>query len=98
MAGAKRSDPERLEAAEFFSAWFESHGDAPITQKQIDPSVVAIINPMDKARQFVSAKLNSLVNTRIAGFLFEAQQSPGKWGITTYRVVRTESKDGAGIA
>lgn len=88
----KAQDPHRQEVAELFRVWTDCHGETPVKAAELAEPVVRIIDPQGRGRQFVTARLGSLIGTRSAGFVLTRQEAAGTWGAATYAVHRTVSK------
>lgn len=83
----KANDPTRREAAEFLAKWHDVHQDDWIITKQLDKSVVSVIDPDGKSsRQRTTAYIDRLADTRLAGFRLERRKG-GRWSRTQFRVL-----------
>ena len=97
MSEAKARDGRRQEIGDLFTLWWEKHGDRPVAVSQFDPVVKALADPQDRGRQYLSARLEKLAGTRIAGFVLTRQEPVGRWGKATYALKRTfEDRDHRG--
>ncbi len=90
---AKQRDGRRQSTAELFAAWWDHHGDMPIPARNLADGVRVIIDPQGRGRQFVSAHLEKLAGTRLAGFLLTRQPGAGEWGVSTYALQRVDGAD-----
>ena len=72
-----------------FTLWWEKHGDRPVGVSGLDPFVKAVADPQDRGRQYLSARLEKLAGTRLAGFVMTRQEAIGKWGKATYALKKT---------
>jgi hypothetical protein len=52
------------------------------------------VDPQGRGRQYVSSLVETLVGTRMAGFVFTRQAPVGKWGAATYALKRTAREEG----
>lgn len=84
----KARDPERQAIAELFDVWHAHHGDAPVAASELAESVRKLIDPQGRGRQFIAARLTTLLDTRIGGFVLSQQKPSGRWGRATYVVCR----------
>jgi hypothetical protein len=87
---AKQRDRRRDEAAEILSTWWDAHQDRAVAANDLDSMVKKLLDPHDRGRQYIVARLEALTGTRIAGFIFTAQKGNGKWSRTTYAVNTTD--------
>ncbi|HEY8872199.1 MAG TPA: hypothetical protein VIM52_04145, partial [Stellaceae bacterium] len=94
----KAQDPQRQQVAELFQAWDEHHGAAPIKAADLAYPVQRIIDPQDRGRQYIAARLGNLAGTRTAGFVLTRQEAAGTWGAATYALRQTapEAPEGTG--
>jgi hypothetical protein len=88
IAETKAKDTRRIAAGEIFDAWWECHGDRPVSISGLDARVTGIIDPQGRGRQFVQSLVANLVGTRIAGFVLASQRGSGKRPNTTYSLAR----------
>lgn len=84
IAEAKANDPRRQRTAEIFKAWWQVHGGNAVTVHDLDQSVLAMIDPHRRGRQYVARLVAGLAGTRLAGFVMTRQQAAGKWTASTY--------------
>jgi hypothetical protein len=84
IAEAKANDPRRQRTAEIFKKWWQVHGGNAITVHDLDQSVLAIIDPHRRGRQYVAHLVAGLAGTRLAGFVMTRQRPAGKWTASTY--------------
>jgi hypothetical protein len=94
VSEAKARDGRRQEVGDLFTLWWEKHGDQPVAVSQLDPCLTAVADPQGRGRQYLSARLEKLAGTRIAGFVMTRQEAIGKWGKATYALKKT-AKDGS---
>lgn len=101
VSDAKSKDGRRVHTVEILAAWFDCYGSRPTKAADIGETVLRIIDPQGKGRQFVAAVINNLVGTHAGGFKLTSQRSFGKWAVTTYAVTQvaidTRSPDGIGV-
>ncbi|HUK09394.1 MAG TPA: hypothetical protein VLX09_16075 [Stellaceae bacterium] len=93
QAELKLSDPRRRRAADLFRSWYHSHGDDLISSAKLDPAVIQVLDPKQdtnekKSRQKITAEIDALVGTTIAGFTLERQEPQSRWGPALYRVTK----------
>ncbi len=91
IAEAKANDPRRQKTAEIFSAWWEAHEDAPMAAAALDQSVLCLIDPQNRGRQYVARFVASLAGVRLAGFVMSKQELTGKWTAATYALQKTSA-------
>ena len=89
VAEAKANDPRRQRTAEILNAWWEAHGDRAVKVKDLDQSVLSIIDPHSRGRQYVASVVTSLAGTRLAGFVMSKQSAAGNWNGATYALRKT---------
>lgn len=96
IAAVKAADQHRRNVVEIFAVWFEHHQDRPVKQNEMADKVHHLLDPQNRGRQYIAAKLDKLVGARVGGFVFERQSPAGKWGVATYTVNRlAESEAGS---
>lgn len=88
IAAVKAADQHRRNVVEIFAVWFEHHQDKPVKQNELADKVHYLLDPQNRGRQYIAAKLEKLVGARVGGFVFERQSPAGKWGVATYTVTR----------
>lgn len=86
---AKQRDRGRQDIAALFAMWWKRHGDAPVAVRDIHPDVAEALDPQNRGRQYLAARLEKLVGTRLAGFVLTRQAPVGKWGVATYALKKT---------
>ena len=79
VADAKAKDPRRQLVGEFFSAWWEAHGNRPMALADLAESVLAVIDPAGRGRQYVVAAVRRLDGTRAASFVLTRSPKTGHW-------------------
>lgn len=89
VSEAKERDNRRQTIAEFFSLWWDRHGDRATAIRDLDDGVCHIIDPQGRGRQYLSSQLEKLTGTRMAGFVLSRQPAAGKWGAATYALTKT---------
>lgn len=87
---AKLHDPRRQRQAELFATWWEQHGDEPVTIKDLHYSVVQVINPEGRSRQYTQSRIAKLVGTRVAGFALHIAKKVSHWDVDHYFLERTD--------
>jgi hypothetical protein len=91
VSEAKECDGRRQTFADLFAIWWDKHGDRPVAVRDIHEDVREVLDPQGRGRQYVTARVEGLAGTRMAGFIFTRQASPGKWGVATYALKKTDS-------
>jgi hypothetical protein len=86
---AKERDRGRQDVADLFAIWWEKHGDRPMAVRDLHVDVMMALDPQDRGRQYLAARLEKLDGTRLASFAFTRQSAPGKWGAATYALKKT---------
>jgi hypothetical protein len=89
----KRRDPGRQAIIALFDLWWEHHRDDLVTASTVAEEVKHAIDPHGRGRQFVVAYLEKLAGTRLGGYVITGQASPGKWGVTTYKLENNNPRD-----
>lgn len=99
IKAAKMNDPKRRMIAELFAAWWEHHQDRPVTAAMLNESVLAILNPQGRPRQYVAQRLLQMTGTRSSGFVLTRQAPAGTWTAATYALKQaaTDFQVGTGI-
>ena len=90
VSEAKARDTRRQAVADLFNAWWEHHHDMPVPASRLHDDVKAIADPQGRGRQFLSAHLEKLAGTRMAGFVLSRQAAPGQWGAATFRLQKSD--------
>jgi hypothetical protein len=85
----KQQDSQRQQIADIFSTWWDRHQGTPVRVNDLDEAVRNTLDPQCRGRQYLVARVRSLVDTRAAGFKLTPQLPPGKWGVTTYALEST---------
>jgi hypothetical protein len=91
VSEAKERDGRRQTFADLFAMWWDKHGDRPVAVRDIHQDVREVLDPQGRGRQYVTARVEGLAGTRMAGFIFTRQAPPGKWGVATYALKKTDS-------
>ena len=89
ISEAKLRDGLRQETVELYEAWWKYHRDKPIAASKLHDEVKKIADPQKRGRQFLVAKLETLISTRLAGWMLTRQAPNGKWGTATYALMKT---------
>jgi hypothetical protein len=89
LSEAKERDPERQVIAALYAVWWEHHGPSPQTAYQLDPAVLKIIDPKETGRQYVTAQLDRLAGTRVAGFVLIRHKGVNAREAATYTLKET---------
>lgn len=89
ISETKGRDTERQAIREVFEIWWARHGDRPMAAKDLAEDVQQALNPLGRSRQYVTARLEKLSGTRIAGLVLVRQASPGKYGSIVYALRKT---------
>lgn len=89
ISETKGRDTERQAIQEVFEIWWARHGDRPMAAKDLAEDVQQALNPLGRSRQYVTARLEKLSGTRIAGLVLVRQASPGKYGSIVYALRKT---------
>ena len=89
VAETKIQDARRQDIARLFENWSERHGANPVAVRDLDVVLVTALDPQGRGRQYVAARLEKLVGTRLAGFVLTRQAAAGKWGAATYSLAKT---------
>jgi hypothetical protein len=97
MDEVKFSDPRRNIVAETYEVWDARHGNHPVAANQLDPDVVALIDPHGRGRQFQAAQIKKIVGVRIAGYVLMAHRGDGTWSKWVYRLQKTEAPAGPAV-
>jgi hypothetical protein len=93
VSEAKERDGRRQVLADLFAIWWERHRDQPIAVRQLHDDVGQAVDPQGRGRQYLTAQLEKLAGTRMAGFVFTRQAAAGKWGAATYALKRTAAPE-----
>ena len=89
VSEAKERDGRRQSIADAFAVWWDRHHDRPVAARQLHDNVRQMLDPQGRGRQYVTAQLEKLAGTRMAGFILTRQASAGKWGNATYALKKT---------
>jgi hypothetical protein len=92
----KARDPRRQRIAELFNAWWECHGETPITANGLAEPVKLIADAQGRGRQYLASYVAGLADTHAAGFVLTRQDGAGKWGTATYALRRVGPVDPIG--
>lgn len=93
VAEAKASDIGRQTVAHLFNVWWDVHGERPTQASELHENVVALIDPQSRGRQYITAYLQKRVGTRIGGFVLTRQEGVGRWGVSTYALMKTTATE-----
>jgi hypothetical protein len=83
IAEIKAADPRRRTLVAVFDAWWEKHADTTLKAKDLDPSVIELIDPkanrksdgsLQFNRQRVASFLTANIGTRLSGYVLEQQK------------------------
>jgi hypothetical protein len=83
IAEIKAADPRRRTLVAVFDAWWEKHADTTLKAKDLDPSVIELIDPkanrkadgsLQFNRQRVASFLTANIDTRLSGYILEQQK------------------------
>jgi hypothetical protein len=88
ISAVKAQDPLRRALAGIYGAWWAAHGPHPVKASDLAEPVRALIDPLDRGRQFVSSYLDKHVGTCINGLVLTSQKPAGKWGTIVYALQR----------
>jgi hypothetical protein len=94
VSEAKERDGRRQVVADLFAIWWEKHRDHPIPVSGLHDDVKQAADPQGRSRQYLASQLERLVGTRMAGFVLTRQAPPGKWGVATYALQKTDAPEG----
>jgi hypothetical protein len=86
---AKKRDIRRQALADLFALWWQKHADRPVSVSELHDDVKQAADPQGRGRQYLTARLEKLAGTRMAGFMLTRQQPAGKWGTATYALQKT---------
>lgn len=87
---AKQRDAKRQAVADLFDLWWARHGEQPVALRDLHEDVKGALDPQGRGRQFISAQADRLVGTRIGGLVLSRQDAPGKWGVATYALGKSD--------
>jgi hypothetical protein len=90
LTAAKERDARRQNVAEIFTIWWERHGKNPVALSGLHEDVKNAADPQSRGRQYLSAFFDRLAGTRMVGFVLTRQAAPGKWGVATYALKKTD--------
>ena len=94
---AKQQDVQRQQVTEIYSAWWDKHGDRPTSVNDLCEEVKVLIDPQLRSRQYLSAKVQKLAGTRIAGFVLIKNKQDAKWTPVTYTLKKTDQTQERGV-
>lgn len=86
VSEAKANDPRRQRTVEVFDAWWKAHGDQIVAVKDLSLSVLCVVDPQEKGRQYVASVVRGLAGTRLAGYVMTKDELSGKWSPATYQL------------
>lgn len=81
---AKERDSRRQFVLDLLNLWQKHHDERPVAVRDLHDDIRGCLDPHKRGRQFVSAQIEKLAGTRIAGYQFTRQPSAGRWGAATY--------------
>ena len=84
----KSDDPHRRQIVELFEAWNLHHGQRPVKAAALAEPVRALLDPHGRGRQHIAARIMQLAGTRAGGYVLTRQEAAGKWGASTYSLLR----------
>ena len=84
----KSDDPHRRQIVELFEAWNLHHGQRPVKAAALAEPVRALLDPHGRGRQHIAARIMQLTGTRAGGYVLTRQEAAGKWGASTYSLLR----------
>jgi hypothetical protein len=90
VAEAKERDGRRQAIVDLFVIWWEKHRDRPVAVRDLHEEVRHSADPQGRGRQYLSAHLEKLAGTRMAGFILTRQAAAGAWGAATYELKTTD--------
>jgi hypothetical protein len=88
---AKAADPKRRRIADLFAMWWAHHGNRPVKAAELHETVLTIVDPQGRGRQYVASRLGQMIGTRGAGFVLTYQEPAGAKTGATYALKRTSS-------
>ena len=97
LSETKARDPMRQMTSDLFATWWQHHGSSSQTAHRLDPEVQKIIDPHGRGRQHVTAQLEKLAGTRIAGFILSRQAAVGRWGAATYALSKIATDEATAV-
>jgi hypothetical protein len=102
VAEIKAADPKRKKIVSVFEAWRKEHGEKEIFAKDLDPSVIKLIDEkatfrdfeLQYSRQYVADWLCRYTDTRIAGYtLTRVSEGPPSKPVHRYKLKYEPPKD-----
>jgi hypothetical protein len=87
---AKLRDPTRQVIVTLFDLWWEKHHDYLIKANDLHDDVRHAADPQGRGRQYLASYLERLTGTRVGGYVLTRQAPPGKWGVATYKLQKTD--------
>ena len=97
LSETKARDPMRQMTSDLFATWWQHHGSNSQTAHKLDPEVQKIIDPHGRGRQHVTAQLEKLAGTRIAGFVLSRQAAVGKWSAANYALSKISTDEATAV-
>jgi hypothetical protein len=84
----KARDPYRQRIAAVFELWRERHGFTAVTAAELAEDVKEALSPGKTSRQQIATAVQSLANTRVAGYVLLRHEPTGKWSSAKYQLSR----------
>jgi len=97
MSEMKQIDPRRRMVADFLRMWYRRYRESLVKASELDDVVLDILGPKEsRKRQWVTAQIESFVNTRAGGYMLtrENREGKGKWAVMRYGVVKLSEEEG----
>jgi hypothetical protein len=93
----KARDPYRQRIATIFEVWNAHHGQRHVAAAELADDVKEAISPGKTSRQQIATAVQSLADTRLAGYVLLRHEPPGKgkWSSTKYQLNRTSERETA---
>lgn len=89
----KSRDSKREAIREIFELWWCHHRDRPMAMRELHEEVRQAIDPFNRARQWLTARRETLSGTRMAGWVLMRQPAASKSGVTLYALQRTNEAE-----
>lgn len=88
----KAEDPRRQNMVAIFTAWWSAHGSMPVAASELAAPVRALVDPSDRGRQYLAARVRAWANTRVGGFVLKVSPAAGKWSGDRYFLMPDRSR------